>query len=78
MNIMSLAVTELDHLQGYFVSGNRLSNMRQHPGRRDAPIVVRRSRRGLWELIDGHHRLEVARENGEAVILATKDEDTQV
>ena len=77
MNTMSLPVAELGHLHGYFLSGNRLRNMRKHPGRRDAPIVVRRSRRGLWQLVDGHHRLEVARENGEEVILAT-DEETQI
>lgn len=74
MSCMTLTVAELDHLQGYFLSGNRLRNMRQFIARKDLPIVVRRSRCGDWELVDGHHRLAVARENGEEVILATDEE----
>ena len=78
MSSMNLAVAELDHVQGHFLSGNRLRNLRQYVGRCEVPIIVRRGKRGLWELVDGFHRLTLARENGEEVILATDDEGTQL
>ena len=71
----NLPIAELDHLPINFLSFNRLKMMRKHAGRRDIPIVVRRGKRALWELVDGHHRLAVARENGEAVIFATDQVD---
>ena len=70
---MILRVTELDHLPGKYLSDVRLANMREHPGRREVPIVVRRSKGGRWHLVDGQHRLAVARERGETHISAIKD-----
>lgn len=72
---MNLPIAELDHLPLNCLSHLRLLNMRDHPGRREVPILVRRSRRGHWDLVDGQHRLAVARENGDEAILATDDGD---
>ena len=76
---MFVQVSALDPLEGGYLTENRLRNMRAHTGRRDAPIVVRRSSEaGRWEIVDGQHRAQIARERGEKTILATTDNEVKL
>ena len=76
MTTLQIALADLDPLPGGYCTENRLRNMRQYIGRRDTPIVVRRSSEaGRWRLIDGQHRAAVARELGEEVIFAITDDE---
>ena len=65
---LQMPLADLAHVPVY-PTELRLKNMRQFEGRRDIPIVLRQHD-GRWQLVDGSNRLAIARERGEANILA--------
>ena len=73
MTPFQVPLGELSHVD-LFPTRERLARMRDYSERLKSPIRLRRLADGTWQLVDRTHRIAIARELGEATILAANDE----
>ena len=74
----SMPLADLDGIcTDEFAKPDLLGFVRDWPVRRLTPILVLRTDANGLKLLDGHHRLAIARERGESDILAIVIDETQ-